>query len=577
MKKSENKYFKRLLITFIAISIIPLSLCIGIIIWMNFIITDEEYRNEAKGVSDAGVKQVDQLFGEYRDIIVRLAGSEVIKDALANNKAENLIQIDEIQTLMIGREGDIEIHLFDYDSDLSYGTNVKPSIYEVSIYGDWGIFYKMSKNPFQVITFPNNYTNHGEKSVCISMGKAILRDDGQMIGYAVIDIYRNELMNKLIAPGSEAIHYILLDRESRLLLDTTDLYGEGYKIDKAQHAEWESGAISLPIERGSKIFAAMKQSEQFDFTLFSFVNVDNYNRATSILIEISLITAIVAMMVCVIMAEILARKLYHPINMVVEHMKEITNGNLKLRMKETEKPKDEMTILAKGFNQMLDHINDLMDKVVEQTTRQKNAEMKALQAQISPHFLYNMLNEIKALAKMGRVQEISSFVISLGKLLRHSISNQEKFVTVEEDMVFINAYLDLQKIRYENSYQVIMDIHEDILQCKIQNLILQPIIENAILHGIDNNRTDQYIKLSGYRESENKVVFEIFDNGVGVDKEYMQYINNVGSSAGLYGGQGVENVQKRLLLAYGNEYGLRIESQKSSYTKVIVTIPYEMN
>ena len=577
MKKSANKYFKRLLIAFIAISIIPLSLCVGVIICLNFVITNEEYRNEAEVVSDAGVKQVDQLFGEYKDIITRLADSEAIKYALENNKAEQMALADEMRTLMIGREGAIEIHLFDYDSDFSYGTNVKPSIYEVSIYGDWGIFYKMTKNPSEIVTFPNNYTNSQKKTVCISMGKAIPGEDGRPAGYVVIDIYRNELMDKLVTAGNEMIHYILLDKENRLLLDTTALYGEGYRITKTQNSEWESGKIALPVERGSKIFAAMKQSEQYDFSLFSFVNVTNYNRAVSILIEVSLITAAVVMIVCFIMAEILARKLYHPINAVVEYMGEITNGNLKLRMKEAENPKDEMTILAKGFNRMLDHIDYLMDKVVEQTKRQTNAEMKALQAQISPHFLYNMLNEIKALAKMGRTQEISSFVISLGKLLRHSISNQEKFVTVEEDMVFINAYLDLQRIRYENSYQVIVDIHEDIMQCKIQNLILQPIIENAILHGIDNSRTDQYIKLSGYREGENKVVFEIFDNGVGVDKEYKQYINNVGSSAGLYGGQGVENVQKRLLLTYGDGYGLRIESQKGSYTKVIITIPYETN
>lgn len=535
---------------------------------------EEEYKNEIEIICDRGVKQVDQLFAEYENIILKLSDLEVIKDTLISNEPDKLIQTDEIQTLMIGREGTIEIHLIDYDSDFSYGTNEKPGIYEVSIYGDWGIFYEMSRNPDAVVTFPNNYTNNYENKVCISIGKAVLDKYDRLIGYIVIDIYRNILLDKLISSSNDSIHYVLFDDENRLLLDSTELYGEGFRINKEQKDDLERGEIPISIENGSKIFSASKQSEHFGFSLYSFKNVEDYSKSTTLLIEISLITATLVMIVCFLVAGILARRLYHPINVIVDHMEKITNGDLSIRMKETDKSQDELTILAKGFNQMLDYINYLMEKVVEQTRRQKNAEMKALQAQISPHFLYNMLNEIKALAKMGRTQDISNFVINLGKLLRHSISNQEKFVTVEEDMVFINAYLDLQKIRYENSYQVIVDVHEDILQCKIQNLILQPIIENAILHGIDNSRTDQYIKLCGYREGDSKVVFEIFDNGIGFDENYMQYINNVDSSASLYGGQGIENVQKRLLLTYGNEYGLRIESKKGSYTKVIVTIPY---
>lgn len=576
MPKSSNKYFKRLLITFIAISIIPLSLCIGVIICLNIVKNDNEYNKEAKLISDSGVKQVDHLLGEYRDIVVQIAGSEILKNALADNDPDKIIQTDVIQTIMIGREGTIEIHLFDYDSSFSYGTNIKPNIYEMSVYRNWGIFYDMSAEPSRLVLFPNSYTTNPDKKVCISMGKAILGDNNQIVGFVVIDIYRNEIINKLITSGSDTVNYILLDNKNRILLDTSSLYGEGYRINKAQKEEWKSGKLSLPLEKNSKIFVAAGNSDRFDFSLFSFMIVTDYNRSTAILIEISLITAAVAMTVCFVMAEILARRLYNPINVIVEYMGEITNGNLKIRMEEKDNSNDEITILAKGFNQMLDYINYLMEKVVEQTKLQKNAEMKALQAQISPHFLYNMLNEIKALAKMRRTEDIVTFVVNLGTLLRLTISNRDDFVTVEEDLVFINAYLELQKIRYENSYEVILDIHEEILNCKILKLILQPIIENAIIHGIDSSRTDQYIKISGYREND-MVIFEILDNGIGIDEEYMQYINNTGSSAGLYGGQGIENVKKRLMLTYGEKYGLRIESKKGAYTKVIVTIPYEVD
>lgn len=133
----------------------------------------------------------------------------------------------------------------------------------------------------------------------------------------------------------------------------------------------------------------------------------------------------------------------------------------------------------------------------------------------------------------------------------------------------------MQKIRYENNFEVIIDIDESILNCKIPNLILQPIIENAITHGLESGENDAILKITGSRDDLGRVRLEIYDNGVGVDEDFIQYINDTRKSSSLYGGLGLENAQKRLLLTYGSDYGIKIESKKGSYTKVIVFLPYQ--
>lgn len=580
MHKSEvsRKYFKKLFTAFLCSSIIPLIICVIAILYINYKMTVEEYDKKVTSASDVAIESYENIMDEYSNIIYSLSDESLVQSALINNDNVQLSEAGSIvNPLLTGRKGKIEVHIIDYDSQISYDTNKKSNLYDQSVYSEWGILYKMKNNPYKVATFPGNYYTEKDQVISLSMGKAILDNKNKIIGYVILDIYRSTLLNQFLFVGGEETEYILSNNNNVIILDTTSHFKEGYSVSPEKIVKWNNKKLKLYDNEKNETIYVVKQAQNNDFSLFTFVRVSNFYKGISLLIRISLIIVAFTFLICFIIVKVQARRLYRPIETVVEGMQKISEGNIQVRIKEDMNQDDEMAMVTKGFNKMLDEINVLLNRVVEQTEREKNTEIKALQAQISPHFLYNMLNEIKALAKLGRTEEVSTFVISLGKLLRHSISFQEKFVTIKEDLLFLNDYLDLQKVRYENNFEVVIEIDESILNCKIPNLILQPIIENSIVHGLENKENNSILKITGSRDDKGRVKLEIYDNGVGVDEEYMQYINNTGKSSSLYGGLGLENVQKRLLLTYGSEYGIKIESEKGSYTKVIVILPYQID
>lgn len=580
MHKSEvsRKYFKKLFTTFLCSSIIPLILCILAILWINYKMTVDEYNQKANLITKSVSHKYENIMEEYSNILLSLSKEEIIQDALINNDKELLAQSKPIiESLLTGRKEKIEIHIIDYDTSITYDTNIRAHLYDQSIYSEWGILYEMKNSTSKIINFPSNYDIGEDKKISQSMGKAIVDNENKIIGYVILDVYRSALLDQIYFVDGEEIEYVLLNNNNIIILDTTSYFKEGYHVLPQEIIKWNYPKLNIFNNKEDETIYVVNQEKRQDFSIFAFVKVRNFYQGISLLIRISLIIVTLVFFICLILVRIQVKKLYDPIEVVVNAMQKIAEGDIQVRIKEDIKQDDEMTMVAKGFNKMLDQIDVLLDEVVEQTERQKNAEIKELQAQINPHFLYNMLNEIKALAKLGRTEEISIFVISLAKLLRRSISNQEKYVTLKEDLTFVEDYLNLQKIRYENNFEVMIDIDESILDCKIPNLIIQPIIENSILHGMDMGENKLLIEVTGYIDDKGRVVLEIYDNGVGIDEEYMKYINDIGKSSSLYGGLGLENVQKRLLLRYGSEYGITIESKKNSYTKVVMILPYKID
>ena len=191
-----------------------------------------------------------------------------------------------------------------------------------------------------------------------------------------------------------------------------------------------------------------------------------------------------------------------------------------------------------------------------------------------------MLNEIKALAKMGRTQEVSEFAVQLGRLLRASYSYKGPYTTIGEDIELIKSYLELQKIRYEGIFEYTINIVPEALPCRLPKLILQPIVENSILHGLAGGAGIISINccLIG-----NNVRIEISDNGAGVNEDIVSRVNNCQSSDNtIYNGLGLLNVQRRIQIEYGEPYGMHIESKMRNtdidqgYSRIIITIPFNI-
>lgn len=251
-------------------------------------------------------------------------------------------------------------------------------------------------------------------------------------------------------------------------------------------------------------------------------------------------------------------------------MQSVSNGNLNSYY--ISNRKDEVSILGSFFNEMLNNIKQLIKKMQNIEKQKRTAELKILRAQINPHFLYNTLDTISWKAIDDGNFEIYNIVSALSGFFRISLSSGKEFITIDEEISHVKYYLDIQKIRYKDKIKYNFFIEENINHYLIPKLILQPIVENALYHGLKpyeyNGEINIYIK-----KIKNNILIEIIDNGIGIKKELLDKINyNLQNSIesehyGLY------NVNERLILSFGKNYTINIKSKYNNGTKVIILLP----
>jgi two-component system sensor histidine kinase YesM len=271
-------------------------------------------------------------------------------------------------------------------------------------------------------------------------------------------------------------------------------------------------------------------------------------------------------------------------NMILKRMKllmksigKVQEGNFEFQMPIDYK--DEIGRIMSAFNTMISKINNLIDDVYKTSLAEKEAKLSYLQAQMDPHFLFNALESIRMLSELKKDYEVSDALFSLSKVLKAHV-NHNSFIPVKEELELIKCYICIQNIRYNNKITFMDNLDENILSLKIPALILQPIIENSIVHGFRNKRNDCIISLKAVIDrNDKKIVFEIKDNGTGISakslenifdkKEYKVDKSAVLSSNGI----GLHNINERISLYYGKSFGVRIKSEQTNGTFVQVILP----
>ena len=274
----------------------------------------------------------------------------------------------------------------------------------------------------------------------------------------------------------------------------------------------------------------------------------------------------------IIIALGLSIMLVDPITKLVKKMKEAETGNFDVQI--VVNKNDEIGLLGKTFNKMIFEIKYLVQMIKEEEKFKKELELESLHAQINPHFLYNTLNSIKWMAKMQGAKNISSTVTALTKLLRVSISIGNEKITLEEEVEYVKNYILIQKVRFNEQFEVSYSIEENCKKCSIPKLILQPIVENSIIYGInDNERNILKININAYSK-ENLLIVDVVDNGPGIENNVLKTILNTKKDVNKFSAVGLNNVNERLKLYYGDEYGISIKTEVNEGTNVRITIPY---
>lgn len=291
--------------------------------------------------------------------------------------------------------------------------------------------------------------------------------------------------------------------------------------------------------------------------------------------EIVVSIALSALVIAFVVANLVARRILKPIKEVSRAIKEVRAGNLDARV-DMSKVYYQKTALGLGtaFNTMINQINNLMDKIVKEQEANRIAEVKALQNQINPHFLYNTLNSIAYLAETNQNEDVVKMVESLASFFRISISKGRQIITVKEEVKHVESYLIIQKIRYKEAFNYKFNIDENILDADSMKLILQPFVENCINHGLKGMIDEGMIIINGYRRDD-MIVFEVIDNGLGMVQEEVDELNKSIKDPESYRGVGMKNVYQRLIIYYKGNASLFIESKPDVGTKVTIELPYE--
>ena len=297
----------------------------------------------------------------------------------------------------------------------------------------------------------------------------------------------------------------------------------------------------------------------------------HYNNKDAALMDLAAVVLMVAVLAFLLMR--INRTINDPIQALVENTRRLAEGDFDALMEDA--GENEVTILNKSFNRMAAKLQRLMEKVEEDTRTQEQLELRLLQEQINPHFLYNTLEIIVWLAESGDKEQVIQVVQSLSRFFRVVLSKGRAVVSLQEELSCIQSYLYIQKVRYADILNYEIQAEPEALDCRIQKLSLQPLVENALYHGIEKKRGGGTIRVCA-DVKDGCLVVQVADDGCGMTPEKLEEVQReVAGDLGQIseGGFGLPNIQKRIQLAYGADYGIHVSSRLGCGTRVTLQIP----
>jgi len=433
----------------------------------------------------------------------------------------------------------------------------------------------------------------------VTVGRPMVdQTTGEKIGVALIDfrediIYDN--IQHITANSNSQIFFYDADYNSILRANDNTLAQEiqkeliRYKISgtSGQAASGDTGAdtpLSVPSVGAVDSFRTKIGGKEYfvcvvdlvsGWKMVDVMSIDELTSNTRQVVPFSIVVALGVCLVAVFLSLQFSSSIAKPIKSLIGLMKKVETGDFTGKFQV--KYRDEIGMLGKSYNLMLEEIQRLMNTVLEEQRELNMAQVKILQEQINPHFLYNTLDSINWLSRMGRNDEVVVIVNAFTKLMRIALSKGKDVITVQEEAEHVQSYLTIQKIRYKKKLAFEMEIPEEICEYVTLKLILQPIVENAIYHGIKAKKAGGEIFVSGY-EQQDCLVFTVKDTGIGFDESALAGLNeNLQKPFGTaWTGMdtfGIKNVSDRIKVFFGYQYGLRYESVLGEGTTVYITIP----
>lgn len=356
-----------------------------------------------------------------------------------------------------------------------------------------------------------------------------------------------------------------------------ETYIDRIKLNLAEGNQYEA---NIEIwENDVQIVSTLIQDTIFQYIYYEIRGIEEarneYQNFFKMVIQFSVIASGCIVILILFLSYYIPLSITRPIRNLIEVAHRVTEGDLDVRFDDGSGVESRM--LSNSLNMMIDKINELLERVTKEQIRLRKAEFELLQSQINPHFLYNTLDAIVWLAESGEQKKVVRMVGSLSEFFRTSLNQGKDMISIKEELQHVRSYLEIQQVRYQDILKYRIQVPRELNQYLIPKITIQPLVENALYHGIKNKRGSGEIKITGKIEAE-FFLLKIEDNGIGISEERLAEVragitHKVSTGRDIYG---LYNVNERIRLNFGEQYGISIESVYGEHTTVTIRLPYTM-
>ncbi|NDL68037.1 cache domain-containing sensor histidine kinase [Anaerotalea alkaliphila] len=589
----------RLLAAFILLSLVP-GLITGVLSYNRSSQAIKEkistYSSDLLGQIDQNVaRELDRLEYDSVDIMFSREAQRALKHHENLGEWEKLDLQWTLHELLVKKfsflhdVSDVVLFTKDGDKIIAYGSSGSNVLKYEADYME-RLYHAADRLDGAPVWFPSNIdqeihsvrllVNENDQREGINLVR-VVRDitEGAPIGYVLIRT-NERFFSKIYQDIDEERHRIFILDENGMIVSSPDpdmvtgnTYQDAELLEQIKVAS-RDGMKSFNYTVDQKYLVNYTEVGSADWYVIGMIPYA-YLNSESLRIGIHAMgVGILCMLVAVLIALVISKSISKPLTNMVNTMEKVKEGDLSVEIQDKEA--DELSAVARHFDDMLAEVKALLETTKRQEREKREAELLALQAQINPHFLANTLNSIQWMANIQGAENIEKLIGSLIQLLNASIGRDESNILLEEELEYLKDYIVIQEFRYFDKFKVKFDIEPETLHCRIARFLIQPILENAIIHGIQPMQGQGFILVKSFFENGNLKI-TVTDNGVGFSDGEMREdgIKEPLKRKQGFCGIGMANVQNRIKMIYGDKYGMKIQSVKDVFTTVEVTLPVQ--
>ena len=576
MKKIVFKHISnKILIAFILCIVVPLLFINMLSYQKTYKIMTNNTHRFVNNIMDYVMKDFDNFTKECDLELINIYERESIFDnikGLISGDVERLeaeVEIDNaLYGFLINQRLFQEIYLMDEAGNVYMASRKKELTHQAIL-----DYYKQNdalqaqieEAEGSCVWFAYDNEKTGDRVICI--GRVIKNIYGDFAPcattLAIVDQkHINAICDKVYLP--QHTNFYVLDRHQSILISRTNSTISIPMTDLITMAP--NNVQSYTSTEGDKYTTLCHVSKQNGWTYIELIKEDKLTTDIFEIRNYNKFIIIISMIFVIILSLLISKHISKPIKQLAEGIERVKHGDTETSI--DIKSDDEVGILCQDFNAMRERINRLITDIKSAGEKEKEAEIQALKAQFNPHFLYNTLTAINWLAVKHGEETISDMITNLSDIMRYSLDrNTGDIVTLREDIQWTKKYLAIQKLRFENAFDVIFNIDPLTLECKVHKLLIQPLLENSILHGFEDMEGHGVIVVNIIGKDDH-IHFEIMDNGKGMDESLVGQLLKMDTSH-----MGISNVHSKLKLYYGEDYGLEVTSTPNMGTKIRFSIP----